>query len=153
GSSFWKLNPDYKQAFLNLIKQYPNTIVGLLASHTHSEEFKIIQDGSKNLFGVYFTAALSTYHSNEPSVKTFYFADNNGKWSLSDYETFHFSQPKVPGDLTFSKLYDFSSYYCNGVMKGDLLSCFTALTPDQIKSKMKNYFNAGNPNAPAAMGS
>ena len=137
-SSFWL--PKEQEAFLKIVAAYQHIIIGLLASHTHAEELKAIQDASKqNIAGVYLVAALSTSHGNEPSVKTFYYSQDSGQWLLSNYEAFHFSTEN--SNIIFSKLYDYKSYYCNGQDHG-LLQCLGNITAD----KMKKYFTAGNVN-------
>jgi hypothetical protein len=138
-SHFWL--PKEQVTFLKIIKKYQHIIIGLLASHTHAEELKVIQDASKkNITGVYFVAALSTSHGNEPSVKTFYFSKNGGHWLLSNYEVFHFSIEN--SNLIFNKLYDYKNYYCKPNQENGLFQCLDNITP----SKMKKYFSAGNKN-------
>ncbi len=135
---FWL--PNEQQTFLELINTYSNTIIGLLAGHTHAEELKIIKRASgKPITGVYFTAALSTSHGNEPSVKTFYLTKRSKHWQLSDYETFHFVGPQTA--LVFKKLYQYQSYYCPRFSKNPL-ACLNQITA----AKMKRYFTAGNAN-------
>lgn len=138
GGEFWL--PQEQAIFLTLIKTHQANIIGLLASHTHLEELKTIQDVTQqNIAGVYLVAAFSTAHGNEPSVKTFYFAKNNAQWFLSNYETFHFSANNL--NLVFSKLYDYKSYYCAAEQTA-LLGCLENVTAQ----KMQKYFSAGNPN-------
>jgi sphingomyelin phosphodiesterase acid-like 3 len=142
-SSFWL--PKEQTAFLKIVESYQDIIVGLLASHTHSEELKSIQDSSrKNIIGVYLVAALSTSHGNEPSVKTFYFSKNNTQWRLSNYEAFHFTMDN--SNLVFNKLYDYKNYYCTN-NENDLTECLSNVTAD----KMKKFYSAGNPNYNGAM--
>lgn len=138
-SRFWL--DDEENLFLKLVKRYQNTIMGILASHTHIEELKLIKDEvNKNISGIYFIAALSTSHGNEPSVKTFYYSNNNEKWLLSNYKTFHFTlNQSTP---IFNKLYDYRDYYCDHSDQSNLSSCLKNVIPDKIKK----YLSAGNPN-------
>ena len=143
-SNFWL--PKEQTIFLKIVKNYQHNIIGLLASHTHAEELKVIKDSfMKNIAGVYLIAALSTSHGNEPSVKTFYFSKNNGRWLLSNYETFHFS--KNDSNLIFNKLYDYKNYYCETGQQRSLFQCLDNITAD----KMKKYFSAGNKNYAGVM--
>ncbi|WED44247.1 metallophosphoesterase [Legionella cardiaca] len=137
-SGFWL--GEEQTAFLKTVNQYQQTVIGLLASHTHAEELKIIKDRSQNnIAGVYLVAGLSTSHGNEPSVKTFYLSQENEQWQLSNYEAFHFSAEG--SNLIFSKLYDYNSYYCNGEVN-KLLQCLNNVTPE----RMDKYLAAGNRN-------
>ncbi|WP_231861985.1 metallophosphoesterase [Legionella hackeliae] len=142
-SNFW-LSKE-QTAFLKLINRYQKTIVGLLASHTHTEELRVIKDSSQNtIAGVYFVPGLSTSHGNEPSIKTFYLANKDERWQLSNYEVFHFSE--LSSNLLFSKLYDYANYYCNPQETG-LLACLGNVTVDKIDK----YFAAGNRNYTGGM--
>ncbi len=144
-SAFWL--PAEQDAFLKLLNSYQNIILGILSSHTHAEELKIIKDGSnKTISGVYFTAALSTSHGNAPSEKTFYIEKKEGKWLLSNYETFYMKD--ILSNLIFNKLYDYQNYYCEKDHEG-LSACLDNITPE----KMKKYFSAGNPNFDGTMNS
>lgn len=142
-SNFWQ--PKEQSAFLKLIKTYRHTIIGLLAGHTHAEELKVIKSSANKaspnqiITGLYFTAALSTSHGNAPSIKTFYLSKNNGQWLLSNYETFNFSE--VGAKLKLSKLYDYTSYYCEHHER-NLSECLKKIS----STKMKKYFSAGNTN-------
>mgnify|MGYP003578885083 CR=1 FL=1 len=138
-TNFWL--PKEQALFLKMVKTYQYTIIGLLASHTHAEELKVIKDSSKRtIAGIYMIAALSTSHGNEPSVKTFYFLKRKGQWLLTNYETFHFSVDH--SNLLFNKLYDYKNYYCKPGQKNGLFQCLDNITAN----KMKKYFSAGNKN-------
>ena len=137
-SAFWM--EDNLASFLKIIQTYQANIVGILGSHTHKEEIKIIRNAAgKNLAGVYYTPALSTIYGNEPALKTFYFAQQNKQWVLTNYKTFHFSM--VNSNLVVSKLYDYVGYYCTGKHQ-ILFDCLNDVTIE----KMKKYFSAGNKN-------
>ncbi len=137
-SGFWSTKDQV--VFLKLMKTYQHIITGLLASHTHTEELKIIQDNTQNnIAGIYLAPGLSTSHGNEPSVKTFYFSRENEQWQLSNYEVFHFSLDKA--NLVFNKLYDYLSYYCIN-QENKLSQCLSHVTAE----KMDKYLAAGNKN-------
>lgn len=140
-SNFWQ--NDDQVAFLQLINKYSSNIIGILASHTHAEELKMIKSNGKSIAGAYLTAALSTSHGNAPSVKTFYYASSGGKWQLSTTETFNFTGSNQ--NPIFNKLYDFKNYYCNGSTLS-LLGCLDSVNPNDLPVKMKEYLSAKNPN-------
>lgn len=137
-SPFWlqKESSD----FLSIVNTFHNTIIGLLGSHTHKDELKIINnsEGTK-IAGVYLIAGLSTFHGNAPSAKTFFYSDDSGAWRLTNYETFYFSKQNASPVL--NKLYDYNSYYCTGQEKG-LYECLGNVTVE----KLNKYFSAGNLN-------
>ena len=72
GSFF--LEMEYQDMVLDTIAPHFDHIIGILVSHTHMEEFKILRlrydEGAINI-GQYFTAGLSTSHGNSPSIKVF----------------------------------------------------------------------------------
>ncbi len=151
-SVFW-LQPE-QTSFLKLINTYKKNIIGLLASHTHMEELKIIKTlDNETVTGVYFVPGLSTSHGNEPAVKEFAYANENGKWALTDYEVFHFSENNTKANkkknmeennVAFAKLYDYKNYYCTSTNEQmtDITACLNKITAE----KMKVYLTAGNKN-------
>ncbi len=143
-TSFWQTKEQ--AAFLKLITQHQHTIIGLLASHTHAEELKIIKTPGHHIIqGLYLTAALSTSHGNAPSIKLFNLTEHHHSWQLSNYETFYFSLKD--SKLKLNPLYD-ASYYCNA-HQTNLSTCLRQVTAE----KMKHYLSAGNPNFKGVMGS
>ena len=137
-SPFW--SQKEKESFLAIVAAYQDNIIGMLASHTHYEELKVVKDKfNKPIAGVYLTAALSTMHGNAPSVKTFYYGSEKGRWSLTNYDAFGFSVQNE--NLIFHKLYDYRQYYCDA-RPSQLTQCLGQVTI----YKIKKYFSAGNPN-------
>lgn len=127
---FWL--PIEQEKFLNIIRKYQTIIIGMLAAHTHMEELKVIQSNLKSYIGtVYLNPALSTSHGNAPAFKIFNYSQNNqGKWNISNYQTYYFTSDK--NKLILKPLYDFNSYY----------GSIDKFTP----AKMAKYFSAGNHN-------
>lgn len=142
-SPFWE-NKD-REAFLTIISEYQSIIIGMLAAHTHFEELKVITDQSKQpISGIYLTASLSTPHGNSPSVKTFYYGSDNGRWALTNYDAFGFTVQN--NQLRFYKLYDYRQYYCDA--KPTVLSqCLNRVTSEKIKK----YFSVNNPHFAGVM--
>jgi len=139
---YWKNDSDQTQ-FIQTIEKYNSSIIGILAGHTHREEFKIITDNGKLITGVYFTAALSTSLGNAPSVKTFYYSNTDGKWQLTSSETFYFTGTNQ--NPVLNKLYEFKNYYCNNSAVS-LFDCVTSVNTNNIPDLMKKYITSGNPN-------
>ncbi|WP_141676696.1 metallophosphoesterase [Legionella jamestowniensis] len=142
-SNFWVSKEQ--AAFLKLINKYHQLIIGLLASHTHAEELRVIKDSSQNIIaGVYFSPGLSTSHGNEPSIKTVDLVNQDEHWQLVNYEVFHFSQDNT--QLSFDKLYDYVNYYCSKEQRG-IVECLGNVTAEKIDK----YFAAGNKNYTGGM--
>lgn len=147
GTAFWK--PSAKKDFLKIIDNYPEQIIGILAAHTHMEEFKAVKLRTKNI-GEYFTAGLSTSHGNSPSIKTFKLAFN-GNWFIENYTTYQIHNKN--DSLILSKYYDFKSTYCDGKQNlsslrttknktSDINACLTNIKVENIVP----YITVNNPN-------
>jgi UDP-2,3-diacylglucosamine pyrophosphatase LpxH len=137
-SAFWIA--DDQNAFLKLLLLYHDNIIGVLCGHTHMEELKVVQSESSPIASAeLFTPGLSTSHGNAPSFKTFALQQKDSRWTLSDYDTFHFVETAGVG-LSLDKLYRYSQYYCQGAQEG-ILPCLKQVSADKIKS----YYTAGNP--------
>jgi len=145
-SPFWR--DDYLKIFLRTLSIYHHGVVGVLASHTHTEEIKILNNiQEKYKIGVYYTPGLSTSHGNAASVKMFSLSsDSRNKWMLTNAITYYFSG-KDTDELTLNKLYDFESYYCQRQVDkykylNNMTNCLSNVTIDKIK----RYNTAGNDN-------
>ena len=145
GSYFWR--KPYKDAFLNLIRNYHGRIIGLLVAHTHNEEFKIVKISEDDLIGEFFTAALSTSHGNSPSIKVYELANSIDNWTIRNYVTYQFHQEG--SEIVFSKYYDFLTTYCNHLQNEvnhtqmkDINSCLSQIQFNETLPR----FTVGNPN-------
>lgn len=138
--NFWK--SSYKKAFLRLIDDYKDTIIGILGAHTHLEELKVLYDGNrKNPTLMIYTAGLSTSRGNSPSIKSFELSEKDDNWAISNYTTFSFSQTQKH-HLTLHNLYNFKDYYCKHIETDDITDCADNVTADKISK----YYTAGNRN-------
>lgn len=141
--SFWTIKDSYE--FLKLIDTYHANIVGILSSHTHHEEIKLIKNAEHSIIaGIYGIPALSSMYGNQPAFKIIDYAKEDGRWFLSNYETFAFSMGTLT--LTLRKLYDFNTYYCPR-NKTTLQACLPYVTA----KKLKKYYCTSNPNHPCEM--
>lgn len=132
--------------FLQILNTYKNTIIGMLAAHTHMEEAKIVQEAltKKDVAVLTYGASLCTLSGNAPAFKTVYFGSKHNHWALTDYDTFNFTSPEFNNYFAkpkLSKLYTFSNYYCGGSGK-TILQCAHDITA----KKLEHYYTAGNPN-------
>lgn len=128
-------------SFLQLISQYKEEIIGMLAAHTHMDELKIMRTSPQNNIAAMLNSpALCTYSGNAPAVKTYYYRQNGSAWELSDTRTFYFSQ--IPSnDLQLQELFSYHGYY-NCASSQNITDCLSNVT----LSKMNTYYTAGNSN-------
>jgi predicted phosphodiesterase len=138
-SVFWEESDEIK--FLQIINDYQKNIIGIVTSHTHMEEMKVIKDSAKkNIAPILFVPGLSTSHGNMPAAKTFYYAKGKLKnWVLTNTDTLQFSEHD--GQIVLNKLYDYREFYCTGKSK-DIINCLNNFNVE----KMKKYFSVGNKN-------
>ena len=140
GTAFWK--KSYHDTFLKLIRTYHKQIKGLLVSHTHMEEFKIIKVPNEQDIGEFFTAGLSTSHGNSPSVKVFQLKNHKDDWEIQNYITYQIHEKN--DEVVISKFYDFLSTYC-AEFPGSTMSINSCLS--QIKfNQILPRFTVNNPN-------
>lgn len=141
GSGFW--NKSYQEQFLKIMHDYYKQIKGILAAHTHMDEFKIIRMPENQNMGEYLTAGLSTAHGNFPSIKVFTMNDSGQKWSISNYSTYQIHQ--IKSQLHIDKYYDFVGAYCkNRPDVIDINTCLSHITFNDILSR----YTVNNPNYP-----
>jgi alkaline phosphatase D len=140
GTTFWK--KSYQDTFLKLIRTYLNQIKGLLVSHTHMEEFKIIKVPSGQDIGEFFTAGLSTSHGNSPSVKVFQLKNHEEDWEIQNYITYQIHEKN--DEIVISKFYDFLSTYCVEFPSNirSINSCLSQIKFNQTLPR----FTVNNPN-------
>jgi hypothetical protein len=148
--------------FGKVIKKYPKTVIGILASHTHLENLAalIIQDKKQNrLIPIIHTASLSTRDGNAPSFKNFVLTQNTtGNWAIKDFTTYHFIQ-KDPGDkIQLKKYYSFENAYCPNE-DTSVAECMIKHIPRfnktetfafnrSFENRATQQSNLGNPNLP-----
>ena len=139
GSSFWK--KPYQDMFLKVIRFYHSHISGILVSHTHMEEFKIIKIPDGQDIGEYFTAGLSTLHGNSPSFKMFEMDNKMDKWAINNYVTYQLHVEDE--EIVLSKYYDFQATYCENTKSTiDINSCLDHILFNQTLPR----FTVNNPN-------
>ena len=146
GSSF--LEKEYQDIILDTIAPHLYHIVGILASHTHMEEFKILRlryDEGAILYrhiGQYLTAGLSTSHGNSPSIKVFEM-EQIVNWHITNYVTYQLHQKE--NEISMAKYYDFKSNYCADIVRNyttDINDCLI-----QIEfNRTLPYFTVNNTN-------
>ena len=140
GSSF--LENEYQYKIIDTIMPHYNNIIGILVSHTHMEEFKILPsyDGVKHI-GQYFTAGLSTSHGNSPSIKVFEMDQESDKWNIKNYVTYQIHEND--NEITMAKYYDFQTSYCASIPDTkDINSCLSQIEFNQTLP----YFTVNNTN-------
>jgi len=137
------LDPLIEGDFLDVMKNHLGIILGVLVSHTHMEEFKIIRRNGIAQTGEYFTAGLSTSHGNSPSFKIYQLENESTGWALQNYVT---NQMHSNGnsEVTVSEYYDFFSAYCEGNNESlkNINSCLEYI---EFNETLPRY-TANNPN-------
>ena len=144
GSSF--LEKEYQDIIFDTIAPHFHHIVGILVSHTHMEEFKILRftsfEGAYTHIGQYFTAGLSTSHGNSPSIKVFEM-EQIVNWHITNYVTYQLHQKE--NEMSMAKYYDFQSNYCGGIVWNyttDISDCLSQIEFNQTLP----YFTVNNTN-------
>jgi len=148
------LDPLLDGKFLEVMKNHLDIVLGILVSHTHMEEFKIIRDDGIAQIGQYFTAGLSTSHGNSPSFKIYLLENESTGWALQNYVTYQM-HTNIDGQIEISEFYDFFSAYCesNNHNLKDINLCLAHIgfndTLPRYTVNNPNYssYSAANPEA------
>lgn len=124
--------------FLEIIKNHQNSIVSILAAHTHFNEFKMLKDihSQKNILPVHINGALSTAFGNGPSVNLFSYEKINHQWHLTDREVWLFHK-NLQHDIRLKQIFSFKKTYCHAG-ELDLANCLNNLTLQQLE---KSFFD------------
>jgi hypothetical protein len=166
---------DQLEEFGKIIKEYPETVIGIFAGHSHSENLNAMAFQYKNTAGklqnrlipIIHTAGLSTGHGNAPSFKNFTLIkkDEKSKWVIKDFTTYSFQQKNSIEPISLINYYSFDSTFCPDKVDTTVVECMTdKYIPNFYKipgnlafsssfnSKVKKHFKAGNPNLSGASG-
>ncbi len=133
---------EYTEEFIKIIKEYKDTVIGIVNGHTHVDEVRILPIDENTNIGEYTTTSLTTVITNAPGFKSFTLAENSGKWTIKDYSAYSFIEPQI-NDLKIKKLYTFTDEYCDkNSYKENINNCLKNVTLD----KMSKFTFIENPN-------
>lgn len=145
----------YLTSFKNILKAYPDVVVGMLAAHTHFDEihaFKITNSGQTYIIPVVYSAGLVTDHGNASSFKTMMMsrASSTSPWYIKDYITFNFIG-KTADSSTMDQYYNFANAFCSDNLNLGVAQCLkTHIQGNKFDAKasslMSQHYTAGNPN-------
>ncbi|CDZ76499.1 Calcineurin-like phosphoesterase [Legionella massiliensis] len=126
--------PEYKTQFQNMLKSYPNVIVGIFVGHSHRDEFRAIKT-KQQIIPIIFAAGFSPTSGNSASFKTVSLgrSSESSPWSVDNYSTYYFKGDKANNSVV-TKYYDFDSAFCPS-NNGFLTSCLKM----QMKGRGSRY--------------
>lgn len=135
-TDFWKLK--YQKTFTDIVQKYKDSIIAILAGHTHMEQFYMVDNQPITIV----SPGLSTSHGNSPAVKSLYLAKLKNKWVITDYKVFNLLATQN-GGLSVNLLYDYQNYYCGKIEKN---KNFAGCLPNASIEKSNKYYYVGNNN-------
>ncbi|RUR11670.1 metallophosphoesterase [Legionella sp. km772] len=145
----------YLTSLKNILKAYPEVVVGMLAAHTHFDElhaFKITNSGQSFVIPIIYSAGLGTDHSNAASFKTLAVnrKDNTSPWFLKDYVSFNFLG-KTAYNSTLNQYYSFVQAFCPNHSNYGVAQCLqTHIQGNKFDANtsrlLGQHYTAGNPN-------
>lgn len=139
---FWQ--QDTLNQFLQAIQPDINNIIAVLVSHTHMEQLQMIRVDQTHVIPVIYTAGLSTAHGNVPAFKYLTLLQDQDKWILRNYQTYHFT------NNNFNFYYDFQTDYCANANMPSIADCLeTYVNGNQLQNlldKINSHYTDGNPN-------
>ncbi|KTD44341.1 metallophosphoesterase [Legionella parisiensis] len=142
----------YKDSFKNIIKAYPEIVIGMLAAHTHFDEIHAIKIASNGyVIPIVYSASIGSDHGNASSFKTLNLSRSNEQapWKLKDYITYNFIGDTA-AKSQLNQYYDFAQAFCSG-NASSVGSCLNKhISNNKFDSAtstlMSKHYTAGNPN-------
>ena len=140
-SVMWKA--DFQQSFSEILTEYSDTVVAILAGHTHMDEYRLsVENSSYSSGSVIVTPGISPIFGNNPAFKVISVSADS--WVPVDYYSLY--NPLDAETQTFSTYYTFSNAYG---LSGTLDSAFAQLadefdTEQTQRATYTTYYYSGN---------
>lgn len=143
---FW--DDKYENAFIQLMKQYSNTVAFSFAGHTHMDDFRILNDNQGKPFLVtHICPAVSPIRYNNPGFQVMEYNQSTG--AIKDLATFYLTNLATANGShgQWDLEYDFDSAYgVTGYNAESLSSLTAALDSDNGKlSQFARYYAVSAP--------
>jgi len=109
---FWQ--PDYQQAFMNELKQFPHRVAGIFSGHIHMDGLQLIELDHSGEVAAISTPSISPIFGNNPGIKVFSY--NPVTSHIENYETYFYplnGQPLWKKEYSFNKAYQMHCRYCS----------------------------------------
>ncbi|STY28254.1 Acid sphingomyelinase-like phosphodiesterase [Legionella wadsworthii] len=143
----------YNDSLKKIIKAYPETIIGMVAAHTHFDEIHGIKiEKTGNVIPVIYSASIGSDHGNASSFKTLSLTRQtaDAPWQLKDYITYHFIGATADKSQ-LNPYYDFMQAFCSESSTNTVSACLKKHIIhnkfDEVTSTlMSKHYTAGNPN-------
>jgi hypothetical protein len=147
GRPNWDDNLTYngksvQDAFLDIMGQHPNRIVGLLTSHTHMDGLRKMESASGDFYDLIVSIpGIAPGHGNNPGMKLFTYQPNTFEWmDFTTVYTDYWSTQTVAntwGDASFS----FNKIFDN--TQGKAISEVVSQTPmTTLSSNVMTFYTA-----------
>ena len=145
--SLWQ--PHYTERFLSLLDQYHDTILSMLAGHTHMDYFRLGPDGETGRSSTFLlvTPGVSPIFWNNPGLHVLSY--DRKAFSLLDYAT-HRLDLAAGSTAEWKEEYRFSrAYHLSAVTEMTLQNLSRSLKDEaQTRAAYIYYYNVGNPASP-----
>ena len=145
--SLWQ--PGYTRTFLTLLDQYRDTILSMLAGHTHMDYFRLGPDGETGRSSTFLlvTPGISPIFGNNPGLHVLSY--DHKAFSLLDYTT-HRLDLAAGSSANWKEEYRFSrAYTLFPVTSANLETLSRSLREEaQTRATYIDYYNVGNPAIP-----
>ncbi len=129
---------NQQDTFLELLSKDPKQIVGVLTSHTHMDELRMLH-GPQGLFGLAVSApGISPNHGQNPGFKTVYY-DRGSTFGLQDFVT-HYTEVPLSATSDWSSCYSFRNAYGCHASAATMLDCVSGQSHDQLKRGLDSTF-------------
>jgi sphingomyelin phosphodiesterase acid-like 3 len=141
---FWQ--PVFWQAaatelFLETVKPFSTTIIGILAAHIHADAFQLIKSADADYIPVLFTPSISPIYGNNPGYKLFSY--DKKTFQLVNVDTYYYPLDSLSA-AQWKKEYNFNTIYQTGCRHCLLVNGMLRLTKDNsLVNFYKKYYAVG----------
>ncbi len=143
----------YKDAFIKIVKTYPEVILGMVAAHTHFDELHAIKIENKNyVIPIIYSASIGSDHGNASSYKILNLSRQNdtSSWQFKNYVTYSFIGSTAEKSQ-LNQYYDFNKTFCSTSSTETVSNCLKMhISKNKFDNAtsilMSKHYTAGNPN-------
>ncbi|HMS34651.1 MAG TPA: metallophosphoesterase [Ignavibacteria bacterium] len=140
--STWK--EKYNKEFLNIVKEYSETILAQFAGHFHRDDFRIIYDKERPVSYIHITPSVSPIYGNNPSYQIIEYDKKN--FELLNYQTYFLNDNSDTDSSHWKFEYDFKTGYKQPSVSPEAYDNISKLifADSTYREKYVGYYRSGD---------
>jgi len=138
----WK--EKYNNEFLNIVREYSETIKLSFAGHFHRDDFRIVYENEKPVSYIHITPSVSPIYGNNPSYQIIEYDKSN--FELINYQTYYLKNFTGPDSAYWTFEYDFIKSYKQNYISPESYDKITKLifADSTYRKKYTEYYRSGD---------